>query len=111
MTPLDFKPDTLAVTADPVTGKIGLSRRQFVKYSVGVVAGLSVTSISAGCSSGSALQSYRIDSSRARMHPRGSSAGSTTASPPSIPMPRRTSMALPCQPMESGRIATGTTCQ
>ncbi len=71
MNPLDFKPDTLAVTASPVTGQPGLNRRQFVKYSFGVVVGFSFASIFTGCGGGSAggsssLQRYRIDTGKVR---------------------------------------------
>ncbi|MBP7900836.1 MAG: TIGR03768 family metallophosphoesterase [Gammaproteobacteria bacterium] len=49
-----------------ITNTLNLSRRQFLKYSFGAVAGYTVTSLVVGCSSSSSLPSYRIDPSRVK---------------------------------------------
>jgi len=65
--PSDLQPDPKTTTANPVSDKTDLNRRQFVKYSFGFVAGVSVTSFSTGCGGGStSLQSYPIDARRVK---------------------------------------------
>lgn len=65
MKPVDFTKGTIPIAAEPVTGRTGLSRRQFVKCSLGVAAGLSVASLSAACGGGASLRSYPVDGRRA----------------------------------------------
>lgn len=66
MKPMGNQPDGSACTADPVAGRTGVDRRQFVKYSFGVVAGWAVGSSTAGCASGSPFPGYPIDGRRVR---------------------------------------------
>ena len=66
MKPVDFRKGTIPIAAEPVTGRNGLSRRQFVKCSFGLAAGLSVASLSAACGGGASLRGYPIDGRRAR---------------------------------------------
>lgn len=68
MTPSDPKTQAPSLSADPLHPGT-LNRRQFVQYSFGVVAGLSVASVATACggSSGApALASYPIDAARVR---------------------------------------------
>jgi hypothetical protein len=56
-------------TANRVEGGTELSRRQFIKYSFSVAAGLSVGALSTGCGGGyssSAMRCYPIDASRVK---------------------------------------------
>lgn len=66
MKPVDFRKGTIPIAAEPVTGRTGLSRREFVKYSFGIAAGLSVASLSTACAGGTPVRSYPIDGTRAR---------------------------------------------
>ena len=68
MDPLDLEPGMPATMTDPATGGIASNpnRRQFLRYSLGVVAGYSLTPLLAGCGSGTYAQSYAIDAGRVR---------------------------------------------
>ena len=69
---LDLESATLAIKANPATVNTELDRRQFLKYSLSIVAGYSATAFLTGCGVGSnsdtrtVLPRYPIDASKVR---------------------------------------------